>query len=63
LEGIRGEESIAYLCRQEGMLNNLYYPCSKYFLEVVKKRLMGDTTSESNFSEISVLKKENEHLK
>ena len=39
LEGIRGEESIANLCRQEGMPNYLYYPCSKYFLEAVKKRL------------------------
>ena len=63
LEGIRGEESIANLCRREGMPNNLYYRWSKDFLEAGKKRLMGDTTREANSHEVSDLKKENEHLK
>ena len=43
-EGIRGEKSIANLCRREGMPNNLYYRWSKDFLEAGKKRLADDTT-------------------
>ena len=57
------EESIANLCSREGMPNNLYYRCSKDFLEAGKKRLMGDTAREANSHEVSGLKKENEHLK
>ena len=43
LEGLRGEEGIAELCRREGINPNLYYNWSKEFLEAAKKRLMGDT--------------------
>ena len=43
LEGLRGEESIAALCRREGLNPNLYYRWSKEFLEAGKKRLLGDT--------------------
>ncbi len=43
LEGLRGEESIAELCRREGIVQNLYYRWSKEFLEAGKKRLAGDT--------------------
>ena len=43
LEGLRGEESIAELCRREGIVQNLYYRWSKEFLEARKKRLAGDT--------------------
>ena len=43
LEGRRGEESIAALCRREGLNPNLYYRWSKEFLEAGKKRLLGDT--------------------
>jgi len=43
LEGLRGEESIASLCRREGIVANLYYRWSKEFLEAGKKRLLGDT--------------------
>jgi len=43
LEGLRGEESIAELCRREGIVQNLYYRWSKDFLEAGKKRLAGDT--------------------
>lgn len=42
LEGLRGEESIAGLCRREGIGQNLYYRWSKYFLEAGQKRLAGD---------------------
>ena len=43
LEGLRGEESIAALCRREGIAESLYYTWSKEFLEAGKKRLAGDT--------------------
>jgi transposase len=43
LEGLRGEDSIAELCRREGIVQNLYYRWSKEFLEAGKKRLAGDT--------------------
>ena len=47
LEGLRGEESIATLCRREGLNLNLYYRWSKEFLQAGKKRLVGDTTREA----------------
>ena len=43
LAGLRGEDSIAELCRQEGIAQSLYYTWSKEFLEAGKKRLAGDT--------------------
>ena len=43
LEGLRGEENIAALCRREGIATSLYYSWSKEFLEAGKKRLAGDT--------------------
>ena len=48
LDGLRGESSIAELCRQEGINPNLYYRWSKDFLEAGKKRLSGDTAREAN---------------
>ena len=42
LEGLRGEESIAAICRREGIHTNLYYKSSKDFLEAGKKQLLGD---------------------
>jgi hypothetical protein len=47
LEGLRGEESVAELCRREGLAPNLDYRWSKEFLEAGKKRLLGDTTREA----------------
>ena len=63
LEGLRGEESIAALCRREGIANNLYYRWSKDFLEAGKKRLLGDTKREATSNEVSDLRKENVRLK
>ena len=63
LDGLRGESSIAELCRQEGINNNLYYRWSKDFLEAGKKRLAGDTVREANTDEVVGLKKENTDLK
>jgi transposase len=63
IEGLRGEESIASLCRREGIVSNLYYRWSKEFLEAGKKRLLGDTQREANSGEVSELRKENARLK
>ncbi len=63
IDGLRGETSIAELCRREGIAQNLYYRWSKDFMESGKKRLSGDTMREANTSEVQVLKKENAQLK
>ena len=63
LEGLRGEDTIAELCRREGIAQNLYYKWSKDFLEAGKKRLQGDTEREANSHEVEELRKENRHLK
>ena len=63
LEGLRGEESIATLCRKEGLAPNLYYRWSKEFLEAGKKRLVGDTTREATSTEVTALRHENARLK
>ncbi len=62
IEGLRGEESIASLCRREGIAANLYYRWSKEFLEAGKKRLLGDTQREASSSEVLGLRKENARL-
>jgi transposase len=63
LEGLRGEDSIAELCRQEGINPNLYYKWSKEFLEAGKARLTGDTKRQASTSEVDELRQENEQLK
>jgi transposase len=63
IEGIRGEVSIAELCRKEGINQANYYKWSKDFLEAGKKRLNGDTMREANTSEVHMLKEENSDLK
>lgn len=63
LEGLRGEASIAELCRLEGINTNLYYRWSKDFLEAGKKRLNGDTLREANSNEVNSLRSENDQLK
>jgi transposase len=63
IEGFRGEESIAALCRREGIASNLYYRWSKEFLESGKKRLAGDTVREATSDEVRKLRTENRELK
>lgn len=63
LEGLRGEESIATLCRKEGLAPNLYYRWSKEFLKTGKKRLVGNTIREATSTEVTDLRKENARLK
>ena len=59
MEGLRGEESIAALCRREGVNPNFYYRWSKEFLEAGKKRLVGDTSREATSTEVTDLRQEN----
>ena len=63
LEGLRGEESIAELCRREGINTNLYYRWSKDFLEAGKKHLAGDTAREATSDEVKQLRSESAALK
>ena len=63
LEGLRGEVSIAELCRKEGINQNLYYRWSKEFLEAGKKRLAGDTAREATSDEVKELRDEARQLK
>ncbi len=63
LAGLRGEDSIAELCRREGLHQNLYYRWSKEFLEAGKKRLSGDTEREASRDDVTELRKEAAHLK
>src|SRR5436190_6948759 len=63
LEGLRGEDSIAELCRREGIVQNLYYRWSKEFLEAGKKRLAGDTARAATSDEVRDLRREAGALK
>ena len=63
IEGLRGEETIASLCRKEQISQQTYYKWSKDFMEAGKKRLRGDTEREANTSEVQDLRQENVDLK
>lgn len=63
LAGLRGEDSIAELCRQEGIAQSQYYSWSKEFMEAGKKRLAGDTMRAANTDEVKGLRKEARDLK
>jgi transposase len=63
LEGLRGEASIAELCRKEGIAQSMYYGWSKEFLEAGKRRLAGDTAREATPDEVKMLRPEARQLK
>ena len=63
LSGLRGEYSIAELCRREGIAQSLYYSWSKEFLEAGKKRLAGDTERQASTGEVTGLRHEARDLK
>ena len=63
LAGLRGEDSIAELCRQERISQGIYYSWSREFLEAGKKRLAGDTAREANTGEVKSLRREARDLK
>jgi transposase len=63
LEGLRGEDSIAELCRREGIAQGVYYKWSKDFMEAGKRRLTGDTSRAANADEVRDLRREARDLK
>ena len=63
LDGLRGEESIAELCRKEGIALGLYYKWSKDFLDAGKKRLAGDIVRQATSTDVTALKAEARDLK
>jgi len=63
LDGLRGEDSIAELCRKEGIAQSLYYVWSKEFLEAGKRRLAGDTARAATTDEVKDLRREAMALK
>ena len=63
LDGLRGECSIAELCRREGIAESLYYSWSKEFLEAGKRRLVGDTARAATTSEVTDLRRQAQELK
>jgi transposase len=63
LEGLRGESTIAELCRREGIHPNMYYKWSKEFLEAGKQRLLGDTQRQADNPEVQSMRTENGQLK
>jgi transposase len=63
LDGLRGEDSIAELCRREGIAQGLYYKWSKDFMEAGRKRLAGDIVRQANTGEVTTLRGEARELK
>jgi len=63
LDGLRGENSIAELCRREGIAQSLYYKWSKEFMEAGKQRLAGDIVRQANTGEVTELWREARDLK
>ena len=63
IDGLRGEVTIAELCRREGIAESLYYSWSKEFLEAGKRRLAGDTARAATSSEVKDLKRQALELK
>src|SRR3954462_10473599 len=63
LEGLSGEDSIAELCRREGIASSMYYGWSKEVLEAGKKRLAGDTARAATADEVRDLRREAGALK
>jgi len=63
LSGLRGEDSIAELCRKEGIAQGLYYSWSKEFLEAGKKRLAGDTARAATSDEVRSMRGQTQALK
>mgnify|MGYP003347325965 CR=1 FL=1 len=63
MEALRGENSVAEICRKHGISHATFYNWNKEFMEAGKKRLAGDTAREATSSEVADLRKENQRLK
>ena len=57
LDGLRGEDSIAELCRREGISQGIYYKWSKDFMEAGKRQLAGDTIRATTTDEVKDLRR------
>ena len=63
MEAMRGELSVAEICRKYGIANTLFYKWNKEFMEAGRKRLNGDTDRQATSDEVVELRKENQRLK
>jgi transposase len=63
MEALRGESSVAEICRKHGIAESMFYKWNKEFMEAGKKRLEGDTSREATPDEVTELRKENQRLK
>jgi transposase len=63
MEALRGEHSVAEICRKHGIHSNVFYKWNKEFMEAGKKRLAGDTQRDATSGEVEALRKENQQLK
>ena len=63
IEGLKGEMTVAELCRKEGISQSLYYKWSKEFLEAGKQRLSGNTTRQADSAEVKAMRQESEQMK
>ena len=63
MEALRGESSVAEICRKHGIAESMFYKWNKEFMEAGKKRLAGDTSREATSDEVTELRKENQRLK
>ena len=63
LEGLRGDDSIAELCRKKGIIASLYYTWSKAFMKAGKRRFAGDTARSATTDEVNGLRREARDLK
>src|SRR5688572_13788181 len=62
MEALRGEASVAEICRKHGITHSMFYKWNKEFMEAGKKRQAGDTTREATSDEVVELRKENQKL-
>jgi len=62
-KGSAARESIAELCRREGIASSMHYGWSKEFLEAGKRRLAGDTARAATSDEVKDLRREAQALK
>ena len=63
LEGMRGEDTIASICRKYAIHSNNYFKWSKEFIEAGERRLSGDTLREATRGEVAELRRMNDILK
>ena len=63
MEALRGEGTVAEICRRHGIHATVFYRWNKEFMEAGKKRLAGDLERDASTDEVADLRKENQQLK